>query len=365
KANRLLDKHPNNFLQGVSYHATALLQPTDDLRLFYTKKAVEQFLNTPAKDALTGKKALPSSYSNIAVIYIRMNQPDSALLYAQKAEKSITENKQAYHAQVNSIYSTVYLKSGQPELAKDYAIRTLNDAEKENDIQSYEMAWRCLAEYYDKAGPEDSAYVYYKKLHEAGGEGWYKNNVQATGWLYRYYTRKNDAANALKYAGNYITGMETVKELEASSQVIKINLAEKRKQDEKEQLLLKAKKEREHNLQLAFTAIGILTCIILYLLLSRSFIVSPRTIEILGMIVVLIVFEFINLLLHGVIAAVTHHSPVLMLLILVAIAAIIVPVHHRLEKWATKKLVEKNKEIRLARKQKKEVKQEAPQQQKE
>jgi hypothetical protein len=37
-----------------------------------------------------------------------------------------------------------------------------------------------------------------------------------------------------------------------------------------------------------------------------------------------------------------------MLLIMVCIAAILVPGHHRLEIWLTKKLVEKNKRIRLA-----------------
>jgi hypothetical protein len=37
-----------------------------------------------------------------------------------------------------------------------------------------------------------------------------------------------------------------------------------------------------------------------------------------------------------------------MLLGMVCIAALIVPLHHRLEKWATIKVVEKNKQIRLA-----------------
>ena len=37
-----------------------------------------------------------------------------------------------------------------------------------------------------------------------------------------------------------------------------------------------------------------------------------------------------------------------MLLALVCIAALLVPLHHKLEKWATHKLVEKNKQIRLA-----------------
>jgi len=37
-----------------------------------------------------------------------------------------------------------------------------------------------------------------------------------------------------------------------------------------------------------------------------------------------------------------------MLVALVCIAALLVPLHHRLEKWATHKLVEKNKQVRLA-----------------
>ena len=37
-----------------------------------------------------------------------------------------------------------------------------------------------------------------------------------------------------------------------------------------------------------------------------------------------------------------------MLLALVCIAALLVPLHHKLEKWTTVKLVEKNKATRLA-----------------
>ncbi|MCY7309998.1 MAG: hypothetical protein LH619_04400, partial [Chitinophagaceae bacterium] len=44
----------------------------------------------------------------------------------------------------------------------------------------------------------------------------------------------------------------------------------------------------------------------------------------------------------------TNDSPVLMLLILIGIGALLVPLHHRLEKWITKVMVEKNKKIRLA-----------------
>jgi len=103
---------------------------------------------------------------------------------------------------------------------------------------------------------------------------------------------------------------------------------------------------RRHNIQYALLAMGIITFIILFLVLSHSFTINERLIRFLIVIALLIVFEFLNLLLHPFLERITHHNPVLMLLALVCIAALLVPLHHRLEKWAVRKLVEKNKRIK-------------------
>jgi len=106
--------------------------------------------------------------------------------------------------------------------------------------------------------------------------------------------------------------------------------------------------QREQNIQFALIALGIVSFVILFLILSRSFITNTKMIEFLGIMALLIVFEFLNLLLHPFLERITHHTPVLMLLALVCIAALLIPLHHRVEKWTTKMLVEKNKKIRLA-----------------
>jgi len=62
----------------------------------------------------------------------------------------------------------------------------------------------------------------------------------------------------------------------------------------------------------------------------------------------LIVFEFINLVIHPWLASVTHESPLWMLLALVSIASLLIPLHHYLERWIKEKMTEKNKAIRLA-----------------
>ncbi|MBK7433037.1 MAG: hypothetical protein IPI66_03465 [Chitinophagaceae bacterium] len=105
---------------------------------------------------------------------------------------------------------------------------------------------------------------------------------------------------------------------------------------------------RKNNIQYALIAIGIIVLFMLYLLLSRSFITNTRLIEFFGVVALLIVFEFLNLLLHPFLVRITHHSPILMLLSLVGIASLLVPLHHKIEKWTTARLVEKNKQIRLA-----------------
>ena len=110
---------------------------------------------------------------------------------------------------------------------------------------------------------------------------------------------------------------------------------------------LKAKEDRKHNLQYAAIALGLIAFVTLFLLLSHSIIANQKLIRFLGVVALLIVFEFINLYIHPYLAHATNDSPLLMLLVMVCIAALLVPVHHRLEKWITNRLVEKNKKIRL------------------
>jgi ADP-ribosylglycohydrolase len=106
--------------------------------------------------------------------------------------------------------------------------------------------------------------------------------------------------------------------------------------------------QRKQNIEYALIAVGIVTFIIVFLLLSRSIIVTERWISFFGVLGLLVVFEFLNLVIHPSLASITHESPVLMLAALVIVASLLIPLHHRLEKWIKEKMTEKNKKIRLA-----------------
>jgi len=53
----------------------------------------------------------------------------------------------------------------------------------------------------------------------------------------------------------------------------------------------------------------------------------------------LVLFEYLTLLLHPAVANLTHHTPVLEILIFVGVAALVIPLHHKLEHWLIHKLI--------------------------
>lgn len=127
-----------------------------------------------------------------------------------------------------------------------------------------------------------------------------------------------------------------------------MSFSEQIRQLELESQNLEAKQSHKQNIQLTLIGFGIIGFIIVFLLLSHSFIISAKIIEFMGTVAMLLVFEFVYLLLHPFLEVITQHSSILMLIALVSIAALLVPLHHKAEEWAITKLVSKNKAIRLA-----------------
>jgi hypothetical protein len=57
--------------------------------------------------------------------------------------------------------------------------------------------------------------------------------------------------------------------------------------------------ERRQNIQYAIIALGIIIFIILFLLFSRSIVANQKLISFFGVLGLLVVFEFVNLLIHS------------------------------------------------------------------
>jgi hypothetical protein len=165
--------------------------------------------------------------------------------------------------------------------------------------------------------------------------------------LYTIHKSKGNVDSALFYLEMAKAATDSGLTKEKRHQLQNLFFDEQLRQQELATAEFKAKEERKHDLQYAAIAIGLICFIILFFALSRSIIVKTKFIEFFGILGLLAVFEFINLFIHPYLEKATNHLPVLMLLVLITIGALLIPVHHRLEKWMTHIMVEKNKKIRL------------------
>ena len=193
---------------------------------------------------------------------------------------------------------------------------------------------------FDNEGQLDSSLYYANQAYSINRNRGLQSLKSPSSFLYSLYKKRGNADSALFYLEIFKVAIDSGFSQQRSNQLYSMITDEKFRQQKNEE-------ERNHNLQFTAMAIGMITFIILFFALSRSIIVKTKFIEFFGVLGLLAGFEFINLFIHPYLAHVTNESPLLMLLILILIGAMMVPLHHKLEKWITKIIVEKNKKIRL------------------
>lgn len=289
--------------------------------------------------------------SNLSMgeIYLNVNKLDSALIFTQKAyELSMSTGIKYYLCGIYGQLGSIQVKLKNFNLALSYLNMSLEEGYKINSPKYINISFNAIAEYYLTVNQKDSAIIYSKRAIAAVQKTPFATMVIKPSKLLTDIYRNTKVDSAFKYSEMNKTANDSLFNFKAIQQTQLMTFEEDARQKEIAVVNAKDNEQRKQNIQYALIALGIITFIILFLLLSRSFITSTKLIEFLGVIALLIVFEFLNLLLHPYLESITHHTPVFMLLALVCIASLLVPMHHRLEKWSTARLVEKNKAIRLA-----------------
>ena len=310
--------------------------------VFWAKKTI------PYVIGLRDEQELSNSYNDLGATYAKAMMPDSGLHYAQEAVN--IDMKFNFEDNLPFSLSTLgenYIAGKNYDLALPFLKKALVYAEASSSDWAISFTSLDLAQSYLGLKKYDSSIYYARYCIRIA-----KNNLKET--LFKAYevldksftaTNQQDSANIYFRMGTALKDSLYSNEKLSASQAI--SFREKIKQQELDREKLKTEEERKNNIQYAALAIGILFFISFFLLLSRSIIVNEKWLSFLGILGLLVVFEFINLLIHPFLVTVTHHSPVLMLLALVAIAALLIPLHNKLEHWIKHKMVEKNKKIRL------------------
>lgn len=350
------------------------------------------FKGIPMAENANDKRRLSSLYIDIAVVYFRLNNPDEQIKYLRKAMNNLPPATSPLYyfmlTQIQVYTCRYFILKNNYDSALHYVV-ALNESNRYLKSPVYNCAAQAMMGLiYDKTGDTAAAGLHYKnsvrgadsvryfyikhsvktpyidflirlrnipvaleqtrQLMSMGAE---KNNADvkrtAAGFLRRIAEHNHQTDSAYYYSLMESSLKDSVFSQHTINKIQSLAFSEELRVIEEESKRAAEEEKRKHNIQYALLALGIITFIILFLVLSHSFAINERLIRFLIVIALLIVFEFLNLLLHPFLERITHHNPVLMLLALVSIAALLVPLHHRLEKWAVRKLVEKNKRIKL------------------
>lgn len=287
--------------------------------------------------------------NNIADCYLRLKSADSALYYIQEAVRIGMDRKDTSSLSFAvGTMGEVYMLRDEHEIARPFLKRSIRYSLQENDRFGAAYSMVSMAESFFATGDLDSS-IYYARQGLAFAEPDYKKiMLQSYESLYHNFEKKEQQDSIFKYFRLAMMTKDSLFTMEKNRSLQSANFQEEVRLREQEAAEEEAAEIRQQNIQYVLIALSIISLFMIYLLLSRSFITNTKVIEYFGVVALLIVFEFLNLLLHPFLEKITNHSPVLMLIALVCIAALLVPFHHKIEKWATQKLVEKNKKIRLA-----------------
>ncbi len=287
-------------------------------------------------------------YSDFGDSYAQLGIADSALIYYQRSyEKfNLINDKYQFNFTLNGL-GNVQFKMGNTELALGYFRQAILNGIAFNDTLGLSFTNLEIAKLYDASGQQDSIIFYAgRSLFFAQRANVLKNIIASGKLLSKLYKNKNEK-DALRYLEIAQAANDSLFNRDKTMQIQNMLFNETEREKELAQKERAAIEERKQNIQFALIALGIVCFIILFLLLSRSIIVTEKWISFFGILGLLIVFEFINLIIHPFLVTITNHTPVIILLALVALASLLIPLHHRMEKLIKEKMIEKNKKIRL------------------
>ncbi len=312
--------------------------------LDYSQRAYKLSKSIHANDLL-----FEAAYNN-GYSYVKLKKPDSALVYFQEGYQLANNSKKDTKRMLGQAFGGLGLvnnKLGNADIALPYLYKGIRNSSAAFDLYNLMFNYDFIAHVYAEENKNDSAIEYYNKaLVIADKLNYEKEKLEIYKPLAMLY-EKSDPAKSIEYFKLERALRDSMDDAGMQWDIQNLTYYESlRQKDLQEQAALEAQ-QRKDDMEYAAIALAFVLFLITFLLLSRSIIVHERAIEFLGIIVLLIFFEFINLMLHPFLEKITNHSPVLMLGGLMLVAAIIIPFHHKLEKYIKSKVIEKNKRLRL------------------
>jgi len=348
-----------NYPKALEFHLNALKKAEDlkNERLIYStynniarvstertdyRAALEYYFKAQnGFKSIDDKFFLTTALTNIGDTYDRMNQFDSAFFYLNAAQDLARQHDDTYNlAVITSNLGHMFITANKINEAYNYfqeALDILENDPENNDKETLAGAYEGLSKVFEKKKKLDSALIYALRSYQISMKiADQKRILNAAKRLTELYEGKNtDSAYCYSKVANETR--EAILNEQKIAQMESLKFNEQLRQQELTRQLQKQIKERKNNLRLIGIVLSIITFFAILIIFSRRK-AHPKALKYLGMLGTLFLFEFLALFIHPYIDKLTGHDPVYMLIILVGVAAILVPLHHKMEHWVKEKL---------------------------
>ncbi len=286
---------------------------------------------------------------NLGDVYDKLNNSDSAFNYFNKALIiSISLNNDDYIGNAMTGLGHTYRKMRMSDFSKLNYLNAVKHLLIANDDEVLCEAYLGLAKLFSLDKLKIDSAIHYARLSNQIAEkaSFINWQLDAAEFLTALYKDEKKIDSAFVYMNKVHELNDSLNSKGKIKQILLISSNETLRQLELAEAKAIAAKERKMQLQYLFIGIFIPGFFLFTLLLSRIKI-HTRIIKILGILSLLILFEYLLLLLHPRVAEFTHHNPIYEMLIFVTVAAVLVPGHHRFEHWLIEKLTHKKGSVQL------------------
>ena len=280
-----------------------------------------------------------ASLGNFGYLYYKLNKLDSALYLTMEAYELSKQKQNNYLTGLwLSNIGNIYSRQGNIPAAFANYREALIYSEKANDVDNICESSLGLARLFEKTGDAANAISYGNRVMAMAEKNDFESRkLEACEFLAGYYKKLQQPDSAFKYQEQMTSIKDSIHSSERIRQSLIITIDEELRQLEIRETLLKEKEERNKTLQLLAAGMFIPSLFLFILFISRRKI-KPQVIKFCGIASLLMLFECITLLLHPRVIEWSNHLPIIELLIFVCIAAVVIPAHHRIERWLLSKL---------------------------
>ncbi len=304
-------------------------------------KALEYTLKAGDIAVISGDKySLMETALNLGDNYEKLNQMDSAIYFTNQAYKfAVEQNEKGTMGVALNNLGNIYLKMQQPVVAMGYYRASLPYTLMANDNDDVCEATLGLAKIFMQQGKEDSCLYYAGRSYDIARKGGIAKYVlSAANFLADYYKQRHIVDSAFAYLSIVIATKDNMFDKEKVKEIQNLTFEETVRQQDLAIQKKKADEDHVRNLQLLAIGVFIPLFFIGVLLLSRTK-VKPRVVEFLGILSLLLFFEFITDLIYPYVSQLTNENPIWEMAVLVILAAVLEPLNFKLEHWVKGHLV--------------------------